>query len=1252
MRMAFFLPSYFQKRLLRYALSRLDLLDTEALDLNNLGITIGQRSVIELKNVGVKIEKVIGMLNLPSTLVPKNASVRVLRVTIPADLHVSSIEVEIDGVDIGVDVCHLEARANVGGFKAREVQGPSHRDIANRPRTATNTLHDPGGLVASTLLPTSEDLAASFLETESEQKKQELKAAVISRSIHLQQSNINFDHSLSDDGTGMPEGFSLPGFVATFFAGIADRLSVTIKHVTVTISIPNEDDRSIIAGMKMILKVEELGLESLRLPKESDSTLDTRRSIQLTGLELLIACDGETLARKSTVSSPKLSKSRSTASATSHTGLYELFQASQFKQTSSFSANHSTSTSSITSSQAAKLELGVHESILDSSQIFSSRFPPSKPASSAGSPELSRLSPIASQQNPTHEEVSGSPSSESSYQYQTQDHGMDDLSQSKVFSRDEAESMFMSAVSNVRSSPERMPGGFDIPSPANFSEESIASTQYENMPTSEPTQQVPTISKDPLDMSKNDDGISVDKYAPEYLDPPDQVVKRVLRVNEITLKLPFKNMPNAIPPPEQTVFYRQPIQRGQVLSSSRVMGSTPHVLTEAQSVYGIPQDQYVQLGKSDCYEATIGNIEFVVDITLCRLITNITARISRILDQAPGNLPTNPSPGQGDLSLKLAIQSVVLNLMEHVPDMSSLSQQRVPTESTFDLHHDQPAVLQLQTLSVRLELAIKNGKLDQKLSIHRLGLSREAEKIISFFDPSSLQESFVGSSVVMEPDDLVLRQVDNRIDISVKPMRIMLDLLVLDDILSRSGGLSSLLDLGSSIASKGAAKDKQPSATPARSRQRSVRFNDLNSRTQVTHEEANALKLNLRISGAIVDLIGSESSMQVKSSAVKLIYRTDRLRTNISSISIQGPLIAKTPPVEIAVLRISDVELIYLNTPLEEDLDRLLGVLAPSSDKFEQDDDIMVDTLLRQRRKGGVVRLSIKDVQLSTAGLAWTHRIKKLGEEISKLSTVTKYLPEDDRPGILTFLMVSRFDARLELDKEFGPLILRTNLLECAHISVPSLIAAHISSFNLSRGKSEFILRELIPNMQESTIMGPPMLMCRFIADEMEPTVKLKLANTCFDYSVPLLLAVTQLGHSLVAGLAQELKPLSRQTSDISTAYSEPSDFTRNINLSLALRNAGISLKPIDSISCGLFLITDAVVGYGTKHHTALASFEIRKASIMVIDDIAKVGHEATGADPRLYFDQNDQIQELAKSGFVPIGSVSAAFAEGGTWSK
>ncbi len=49
--MAFYL---LQKHLLRYLLSRLEVLDTDALDLDSLGLDWGRRSTVELRDVGLR----------------------------------------------------------------------------------------------------------------------------------------------------------------------------------------------------------------------------------------------------------------------------------------------------------------------------------------------------------------------------------------------------------------------------------------------------------------------------------------------------------------------------------------------------------------------------------------------------------------------------------------------------------------------------------------------------------------------------------------------------------------------------------------------------------------------------------------------------------------------------------------------------------------------------------------------------------------------------------------------------------------------------------------------------------------------------------------------------------------------------------------------------------------------------------------------------------------------------------------------
>ncbi len=70
--MAYFFESFrnssMPKRLLRYALARFDILDAETLDMGNLDLEWGMKTVLEFRDVGVKL-KVRGLQPRPLPLV-------------------------------------------------------------------------------------------------------------------------------------------------------------------------------------------------------------------------------------------------------------------------------------------------------------------------------------------------------------------------------------------------------------------------------------------------------------------------------------------------------------------------------------------------------------------------------------------------------------------------------------------------------------------------------------------------------------------------------------------------------------------------------------------------------------------------------------------------------------------------------------------------------------------------------------------------------------------------------------------------------------------------------------------------------------------------------------------------------------------------------------------------------------------------------------------------------------------------------
>ena len=63
------------------------------------------------------------------------------------------------------------------------------------------------------------------------------------------------------------------------------------------------------------------------------------------------------------------------------------------------------------------------------------------------------------------------------------------------------------------------------------------------------------------------------------------------------------------------------------------------------------------------------------------------------------------------------------------------------------------------------------------------------------------------------------------------------------------------------------------------------------------------------------------------------------------------------------------------------------------------------------------VRLTVESFQAQISRLNELSYLPELGEEVSRLATVAKYLPDDDRPGLLSLIMVRKFDANVDFDR-------------------------------------------------------------------------------------------------------------------------------------------------------------------------------------------------------------------------------------------
>ena len=137
-------------------------------------------------------------------------------------------------------------------------------------------------------------------------------------------------------------------------------------------------------------------------------------------------------------------------------------------------------------------------------------------------------------------------------------------------------------------------------------------------------------------------------------------------------------------------------------------------------------------------------------------------------------------------------------------------------------------------------------------------------------------------------------------------------------------------------------------------------------------------------------------------------------------------------------------------------------------------------------------------MQSNLSTLADLEHLVNLGDEITKLSTVntvTKYLPEDDRPGIMTLLLARQFKAQAWVQDRVGTLSMDLQNVEVAQVGLPSLLALSVAQAKLHRNDDEELLGRTMQGRSSIVDGGLPMIMARMIGDEMEPTIRVKLFN-------------------------------------------------------------------------------------------------------------------------------------------------------------
>lgn len=864
-----------------------------------------------------------------------------------------------------------------------------------------------------------------------------------------------------------------------------------------------------------------------------------------------------------------------------------------------------------------------------------------------------------------------------------------DLNESKLFSHDEAQSLYMSAISQDPSGSfmPQIPGAWGSFDGASHSR-SVLDDRSKNIAPIDPTQstqvQDEAISRctassedntteqhDPDDQSQSQ---TLPRDRPSAPSSPglhriNEMRKSVLTVDKILLWLSppdSEEEVSAEPSPvsqkenadsdlnESTVSFGDSAPEESLLAS-RASKSTrfgrDFVEARAESSAGTELPEIA-------VEVFSTSVHF--DIAIGWLLTKIGQKLSHVLGTAekdPSEKQSRKDQAARTPPVHLVVHALSIKFIERVSGhVHSSDNSDSPLSPPYSM---EDVILRLTISGLDACLSAQSTTTKLNLGVSKFAFGFASDDIIFFDERLKMRES---TRDVLSPSqgDISISLVKSanlaKVDISTLPLHINLNVQRLEEVLGWMGGLSTILELGSSISSVSTVKGGPP---PSKQRPRGVHFETPAPVIDTTKGTSALWKVNARVGAILLDVTGETHCLQLTTTAVKIVSRFEGIGVQIDKAKMIGPLSiddasSDTP----AKITLNNIRLEFLFAPKEVDLDRLLTLITPSQDKFEVEDDIMLDTLLRQRRQGSVLRVTVGRLEtfiLDTSGL---EPLSSLAVELSRLSNVTKYLPEDDRPGILTLMLVRHFHGHVHVSGEVGNIDSQLTDVEVAHITMPSLTAAQIGTMAVTRNNDEELVGHALwpPNKyQDPDQSYPPVLMARFIPDEMDPTYKIKLHNLLVEYTVPSVAAFLGLGGDKMSGdlassmvnsianLAEHSMPSPSMTGR--SMATESSSSTKPVKLAFVFRDCVLGLNPRNSPAKGLAVLTNAKFG-GSIHEdeSAEASLDIRKASLMIIDNVYHEDtynlHQRGSVLP-----QDTQVQAYIDKGFVPVSSISSATA-------
>jgi autophagy-related protein 2 len=647
----------------------------------------------------------------------------------------------------------------------------------------------------------------------------------------------------------------------------------------------------------------------------------------------------------------------------------------------------------------------------------------------------------------------------------------------------------------------------------------------------------------------------------------------------------------------------------------------------------------------------VGSVVGHVDLSTGRTMFGVLSHILKALDASPEQTKSDSQPKAASETTASTIEITVKHIgMAWLENVLAESMPILATDRMLDLKPND-ALFGVNLSALRLTSRNSSISKHTKVQIEKLAFSSLGLDIVSFHNAHPRSKRSVSNLAEQLSHDVEVdyeQGKDSRVTIVTRPVKVNFDIQQLDDALSSFGGFSGVLELGNSISSNNALNS--PVLTPAKPKPRGVHFGDTQKVPEQTAPISSMPKIQVQVGEVAFSLKGRSCAVQVQTTTVRIAVRQSNVRLKVSEIQLSGPYLHTEQTGAPLLVDIQGTTINFLYTPEEADLTRLISLITPSKDPYENNEDILIDTLLRQRRKGSVLRLEVSGVGVRVSNLEEMRAFEALGAELARLSKVTKYLPEDDRPGLLTLAHVAQLDIGALINDRLGDITIAARNASLAHVGFPALFAVELGTTLLKRGE-EILLHELVQLRPQDRL---PMIMVRIVGDELEPIIKAKLFNVCVEYRVSTVMAALGIAEDgtvedVAAGIASSVatitgakspQPLSRQSSDTSKPATQAS---KPLQIDLLLRSTAIGLNPRNAQCKGLFVFTDAHLTGKQAKKDYFIQLDLRKASVHAIDDVSRLDIQQEDVAPHSTAAISRHLQELSRLGFVSLSSISAA---------